>query len=91
MPGPNWPSSHGSCCPRRNGHSTRPEGGGGDGAPHRVVGALVAVGALASFTMGSSDVANATGSLVGTHPFSPLVAGVVGGAGLVCLLRPNRG
>jgi PiT family inorganic phosphate transporter len=44
--------------------------------------ALVGVGALASFTMGSNDVANATGSLVGTHTFSPLVAGLVGGAGL---------
>lgn len=44
--------------------------------------ALVAVGALASFTMGANDVANATGSLVGTHIFSPLVAGLVGGIGL---------
>lgn len=44
--------------------------------------ALIAVGALASFTMGSNDVANATGSLVGSHTFSPVVAGLVGGAGL---------
>lgn len=44
--------------------------------------ALVAVGALASFTMGANDVANATGSLVAAHTFSPLVAGLVGGAGL---------
>ena len=43
---------------------------------------LVMVGALASFTMGSNDVANATGSLVGTGTFSPLVAGLIGGAGL---------
>lgn len=44
--------------------------------------ALIGVGALASFAMGGNDVANATGSLVGTHTFSPLVAGLVGGAGL---------
>ena len=43
---------------------------------------LVAVGALASFTMGGNDVANATGSLVANHTFSPLVAGLVGGLGL---------
>jgi PiT family inorganic phosphate transporter len=44
--------------------------------------ALVSLGALASFAMGGNDVANATGSLVGTHIFTPLVAGLVGGAGL---------
>lgn len=44
--------------------------------------ALISVGALASFAMGSNDVANATGSLVGSHTFSPIVAGLVGGAGL---------
>lgn len=43
---------------------------------------LVAVGALASFTMGGNDVANATGSLVANHTFSPLVAGWIGGLGL---------
>lgn len=43
---------------------------------------LVAVGALASFTMGSNDVANATGPLVGTHILGPLAAGFVGGLGL---------
>jgi PiT family inorganic phosphate transporter len=43
---------------------------------------LIAVGALASFTMGGNDVANATGSLVGTGTFSPLIAGLIGGAGL---------
>ena len=43
---------------------------------------LVGVGALASFAMGSNDVANATGSLVGTHTFSALTAGFVGGLGL---------
>lgn len=44
--------------------------------------ALTAVGAAASFTMGANDVANATGSLVGTGVFSPLAAGAAGGAGL---------
>lgn len=44
--------------------------------------ALVAVGAIASFTMGANDVANATGALVGTETLAPLAAGVVGGAGL---------
>lgn len=44
--------------------------------------ALVVVGAGASFVMGSNDVANATGSLVATRTFSPLVAGMVGGVGL---------
>jgi PiT family inorganic phosphate transporter len=43
---------------------------------------LVAVGLAASFTMGSNDVANATGSLVATHTFSTLAAGAVGGGGL---------
>ena len=43
---------------------------------------LIAVGALASFTMGGNDVANATGSLVGAGTFSPLAAGLIGGAGL---------
>lgn len=43
---------------------------------------LVAVGALASFTMGGNDVANATGSLVANHTFSPLTAGFIGGLGL---------
>lgn len=47
-----------------------------------LVGALIAVGAAASFTMGSNDVANATGALVGTRTFTLLVAGAVGGAGL---------
>jgi PiT family inorganic phosphate transporter len=44
--------------------------------------ALAAVGAAASFTMGANDVANATGSLVGTGAFTPLAAGTVGGLGL---------
>jgi PiT family inorganic phosphate transporter len=47
-----------------------------------LAGALVLVGALASFTMGSNDVANASGSLVGTHTLGPLAAGLVGGLGL---------
>ncbi len=45
-------------------------------------GALVAVGAAASFAMGANDVSNATGVLVMTHLSGVLVAGVVGGAGL---------
>jgi len=45
-------------------------------------GPLIIVGAAASFVMGSNDVANATGSLVATRTFSPLVAGVLGGGGL---------
>src|SRR5579875_168263 len=44
--------------------------------------ALVVVGAGASFVMGSNDVANATGALVGARVFSPLAAGMIGGAGL---------
>ena len=44
--------------------------------------ALTVVGAAASFTMGANDVANATGSLVGTGTFGPLLAGMVGGLGL---------
>lgn len=44
--------------------------------------ALVVVGAIASFAMGANDVANATGSLVGTHTLTPIIAGLVGGAGL---------
>ncbi|MHB1432145.1 MAG: inorganic phosphate transporter [Streptosporangiaceae bacterium] len=43
---------------------------------------LILVGGLASFTMGGNDVANATGSLVGTGTFSPLAAGLIGGLGL---------
>ena len=43
---------------------------------------LLTVGALASFTIGSNDVANATGSLVGTGTFSLLAAGLNGGLGL---------
>ncbi len=57
----------------------------GEGAPRtaRALGpGLVAVGALASFTMGANDVANATGSLVGTHVLGPLGAGTLGGLGL---------
>jgi PiT family inorganic phosphate transporter len=43
---------------------------------------LLTVGAVASFAMGSNDVANATGSLVGTGTMSPLTAGLIGGLGL---------
>lgn len=63
-----------------------PGGAAGPGEPERAGGwlaaGLVAVGLAASFTMGSNDVANATGSLVATHTFSTLAAGAVGGAGL---------
>ena len=52
------------------------------GAGGALATALVAVGALASFTMGSNDVANATGSLVGSGTFTALLAGLVGGLGL---------
>lgn len=62
-------------------------GEAGDGgsfalAPRGLGIALVVVGAGASFAMGANDVANATGSLVGTHTLSPLAAGALGGAGL---------
>jgi len=43
---------------------------------------LVAVGAVASFSMGANDVANATGALVGTHTLTPEQAGLLGGAAL---------
>ena len=59
----------------------------GGGAAARTAGGplaagLILVGGLASFTMGGNDVANATGSLVGTGTFSPLAAGLIGGLGL---------
>ncbi|MHB8492892.1 MAG: inorganic phosphate transporter, partial [Solirubrobacteraceae bacterium] len=44
--------------------------------------ALIAVGAGASFVMGSNDVANATGALLLVHLFSTHAAGAIGGAGL---------
>jgi PiT family inorganic phosphate transporter len=44
---------------------------------------LVAVGALASFTMGANDVSNATGVLVMTRSFNVWMAGFLGGIGLV--------
>jgi PiT family inorganic phosphate transporter len=60
--------------------------GPGDGAApagsRPLAAALVAVGALASFTMGGNDVANATGALVGSHTLGPYTAGLLGGAGL---------
>jgi PiT family inorganic phosphate transporter len=48
----------------------------------RIGAALVAVGAVAAFAMGANDVSNASGALVGTGTFGPLVAGTVGGAGI---------
>lgn len=62
--------------------STERTGEGAATARGWLAGALVLVGAMASFTMGSNDVANATGSLVGTHTLGPLAAGLVGGLGL---------
>lgn len=57
------------------------------GARARAVGragsvAVVAAAAAASFVMGSNDVSNATGPLVGAGVFSPAVAATLGGAGL---------
>jgi PiT family inorganic phosphate transporter len=43
---------------------------------------LVAVGAAASFTMGSNDVSNATGVFLMTHLFNVWTAGAIGGVGL---------
>src|SRR5439155_11616000 len=48
----------------------------------RIGAMLVAMGAFAAFAMGANDVSNASGALVGTGTFSPVVAGAVGGAGL---------
>ncbi len=48
----------------------------------RVGPALIAVGMLASFTMGANDVSNASAALIATGTAGPLVAGVIGGAGL---------
>jgi PiT family inorganic phosphate transporter len=47
-----------------------------------VAGALVAVGALASLTMGANDVSNATAVFLTTNLFGVFVAGLVGGLGL---------
>ena len=49
---------------------------------NRIGAALVVVGAVAAFAMGANDVSNASGALLGTGTFSPLVAGAVGGVGL---------
>lgn len=50
---------------------------------HRAIAlCLVAVGGVASFTMGANDVSNASGSLVATRVADPLVAGAIGGLGL---------
>lgn len=45
-------------------------------------GSLVAVGCLASFTMGANDVSNASGALVGADVLGAHAAGLVCGAGL---------
>ncbi|MEE3502907.1 inorganic phosphate transporter [Acidiphilium acidophilum] len=44
--------------------------------------ALVAVGAIASLTMGANDVSNATAVFLSVHVSNALVAGLVGGVGL---------
>lgn len=44
---------------------------------------LVVVGAIASFTMGANDVANATGVFIMTHLFNVWMAGLIGGIGLL--------
>ncbi len=44
--------------------------------------ALVAVGALASLTMGANDVSNATAVFLSVHFSGPLLAGAIGGVGL---------
>lgn len=44
--------------------------------------ALVAMGGLASLTMGANDVSNATAVFLSVHFSGPMLAGVVGGVGL---------
>jgi PiT family inorganic phosphate transporter len=53
-------------------------------SPHSTlaVGALVAVGAAASFAMGANDVSNASGALIMTGLLGLMAAGLVGGLGL---------
>ncbi|MDE1821365.1 MAG: anion permease [Euryarchaeota archaeon] len=55
-------------------------------APSELVGmaafGLVAMGSIASFAMGANDVSNASGAFIMTGLFSPLTAGLIGGAGL---------
>ncbi|MGH9129785.1 MAG: inorganic phosphate transporter [Acidimicrobiales bacterium] len=73
----------GALAPARRGETGRERGTevGAQGGIFLAVG-LVAVGMAASFTMGANDVANATGSLVGTGTLNALAAGTLGGAGL---------
>jgi PiT family inorganic phosphate transporter len=54
----------------------------GIGGGSSLGGALVAVGCLASFTMGANDVSNASGALVGADVLGAHAAGLVCGAGL---------
>ena len=70
------PALRRAAAPAETGTPRLPDAGGWLGA------GLIAVGLAASFSMGSNDVADATGSLVATHTFSPVAAGAVGGAGL---------
>ncbi len=76
------PVAHGTPAAGRAGQEPASPGSDARTAGGPLTAALITVGALASFTMGGNDVANATGSLVGTGTFSPLVAGLIGGAGL---------
>ncbi|MGH7040800.1 MAG: inorganic phosphate transporter [Acetobacteraceae bacterium] len=52
------------------------------GAASLIGQALVAVGAIASLTMGANDVSNATAVFLSVHFSGPLLAGIVGGVGL---------
>lgn len=55
----------------------------GAGRPAARIGqTLVAVGALASLTMGANDVSNATAVFLSVHLSGPWLAGAIGGAGL---------
>lgn len=55
----------------------------GAGRPASRIGeALVAVGVLASLTMGANDVSNATAVFLSVHLSGPWLAGTIGGAGL---------
>jgi PiT family inorganic phosphate transporter len=55
---------------------------GTGGLSRTAAGALIAVGAAASFAMGANDVSNATGSFIMTGLFGPMTAGLIGGIGL---------
>lgn len=81
-PSPTSVVSEGAGSPFPVGEASAGAAGGAHSATGWLAAALVLVGALASFTMGGNDVANATGSLVGTGILGPLAAGFVGGVGI---------